>query len=474
MKKGSACSMFILLCMALSCSELKKRTTLNGAWTSIGSGWVLAIQDSSTYQLYDVTTQSCVVRRDAGFNELASSLELTNDTLTLKKGVISYLFKPAERIPENCTETLSKEEREDPMYNFEVFAQTVRDHYAFFELNNTDWPSLYEQQKQRLLLNPSDIELYKVIDEILLEINDNHAYLEAPEQVYAQLEDEESEEETEGILGKEYGDFEIANVVTNHHLIEDYTKDSWLMSWGKITDSIGYIQVKTMWLYADLGLPQSLIDSLGYVDAYVTTFSKMNEGDYIRKEAEAVATLMKKVMDDLKDTESIVIDVRFNGGGQDAVSFEILSHFITGTDQVATQKLRYNDTFTPELILSIEGKPDAYTKPVYVLTSSQTGSAAEAFSIATMALPDVQRIGSRTAGAMSTALEKQLPNGWFFSISNEVYMDMEGKVYENTGVPPDHRIAYSRDRQTFFRSVADDLESDKDRILDAIQKLGSN
>ena len=119
----------------------------------------------------------------------------------------------------------------------------------------------------------------------------------------------------------------------------------------------------------------------------------------------------------------------------------------------------------------IEGTKDAFTKPVYILTSPQTGSAAESFSIATMPLKNVKRIGSPTSGALSTALEKTLPNGWVFSISNEIYMDNDGKAYENIGVPVDYDLNYPKDRQDFFRSVVNDLETDKQSILEAIEKL---
>ena len=62
---------------------------------------------------------------------------------------------------------------------------------------------------------------------------------------------------------------------------------------------------------------------------------------------------------------------------------------------------------------------------------------------------------------MSTALEKKLPNGWSFSISNEIYMDNDGNNYENKGVPVNYELDYPKERQPFFRSVANDLKSDK-------------
>ena len=180
---------------------------------------------------------------------------------------------------------------------------------------------------------------------------------------------------------------------------------------------------------------------------------------------------MDQVMHDLRDMNSIVIDIRFNGGGQDAVSFEILSRFISGKVEVATQQLKFGDGFTPVQSLYIEGSENPFAGTVYVLTSPQTGSAAEAFAIATLAMPNVKRIGAATAGAMSTALEKDLPNGWAFSISNEVYMDPEGNAYENKGIPVDHDLGYPRGRQPFFKGVVDDLEADKRAIMEAIRSM---
>ena len=226
-----------------------------------------------------------------------------------------------------------------------------------------------------------------------------------------------------------------------------------------------------MWLYADLDIPQARIEALGYVDAYVEAFHQLYEGDYIEKEVAGVRRIMDTVMNDLAGMEAIVIDVRFNGGGQDAVSFEILSRFIPGRLQVATQKISYGDQFTPTQSLYIEGRAAAYQGPVYVLTSPQTGSAAEALAIATLSMDQVRRIGSASAGAMSTALEKTLPNGWAFSLSNEIYMDNAGRNYENVGVPVDYDLEYSRKRQPFFRSVVNDLDADKQRILNAIDAL---
>ncbi|WP_442267603.1 S41 family peptidase [Tenacibaculum sp. ZS6-P6] len=463
----------IILVTIFSCNKKpnQENFSVNGTWKSIGSGWVLQIIDSTNYSFFDVTNISCLPSRKGSFRELQKSLTLKNDTLELKKGVITYKFTKSNQIELCKTQTDLK--NKNPIYNFEVFAETVKEHYAFLELNNINWHNIYNQQKKKLTKRSTDVELYNVINETLEILNDNHAFLEATDEVYKLLESKSEQiEETESKQLPEYGDFQVAQMVAEHHLIQEMTKDSWLIQWGKMTDNIGFIQVKAMWLFADLNIPKQLINDIGYVDAYVRTFHKMYEGNYIEKEIAGISKQLDKIMKDLSEMESIVIDVRFNGGGQDAVSFEILSRFISKEKlQIATQQLRNGNELTNVLPLYIKGTKNAYNKPVYILTSQQTGSAAEAFSIATLAMDNTKRIGSKTSGAMSTALEKTLPNGWSFAISNEIYMDNNGKAYENIGIPVDYELNYPKDRQAFFRSIVNDLDIDKKNILKAISVL---
>ncbi|MDC8003959.1 S41 family peptidase [Aureisphaera galaxeae] len=471
MKTKLALLMIVSIVFA-SCQEKNpENNSINGVWESVGSGWVLQIQDSTQYSLYDITAISCLPSRSAGLNEIESAISLENDTLSFKKGVMEYQFTRAEDLPELCAISLSPTQKIDPLYNFEVFAATVKEHYAFMELNSLNWDALYLQQKTKLSEESTMAELYTVIEETLELLNDNHAYLEATDEVYEMLAEEE-EEEDNGEAPLEYGDFQVANLVAGHHIDEDMTQDSWLMKWGIMDDDTGYVVVKAMWLYADLNIPQSLIDEVGFVDAYVETFHKMDEGSYIKKEVQGVTSILDRAMNDLKDTEQIIIDMRFNGGGQDAVSFEILKRFNPERRHVVTTKLKTEQGYSSEQRLYLDSTPKAYTNPVFVLTSQQTGSAAEAFSICSMAVPHMKRIGTHTQGALSTALEKALPNGWVFSISNEVYMDTKNNSYENVGVPVDYEIPFPKDRQSFFRSVANDLEEDKKRILKAIRHVG--
>jgi C-terminal processing protease CtpA/Prc len=48
----------------------------------------------------------------------------------------------------------------------------------------------------------------------------------------------------------------------------------------------------------------------------------------------------------------------------------------------------------------------------------------------------VRSIGTPTAGMLSDNLNKVLPNGWTYSLSNEIYTAADGEVYEGRGIAP--------------------------------------
>ena len=449
------------------------KNSSNGIWESIGCGYILQIKDSTEYNLYDINPVACLPNTAGPFSDLSISLNLSNGTLNLVEGMTAYRFHRVESMPISCVENDNLEKSANPLFNFDYFAKTVEQHYAFMELNNIQWEALYNEQRAKLDNNSADVELFLIIEETLEKLNDNHAFLEATNEVHDAVDLLIANDENDDVTTlPEYGDLYLAKEVTDHHLEINMTKDSWLIDWGMLTDKIGYIQVKTMWLYADIEIPQNLIDSIGYVDAYIKVRHELYEGAYIKKEVEGVRRIMDEVMTDLRSAEAIVVDVRFNGGGQDAVSCEILRNFSDEKTQIWTQHFRDGDMYTDPEKIFLGYSENAYTKPVYVLTSPKTGSAAECFSLATMSMDHIKRIGDNTDGAMSTTLDKTLPNGWVFSISNQVLMDNHGKVYENIGIPADFKIDYPDDIQSFFRSVLGNLDKDKQDILGAIEILG--
>ena len=145
---------------------------------------------------------------------------------------------------------------------------------------------------------------------------------------------------------------------------------------------------------------------------------------------------LDEVLTSLAETDAIILDVSMNPGGSDLFSLEIASHFADkkriGFSKwpASFEEYRQDRMVTP----SVNGV--IYLKPIYLMTSDVTGSAAEIFTMSMRAFPQVTTVGTATSGALSDVLDKTLPNGWSFHTSNEVYVDHEGVCYEGIGIPP--------------------------------------
>ena len=464
-------SLLLFLFQLVGCKASKaKSNSIEGIWKSIGYGEILKI-DSDSYKYYDITDFSCLPAKEGNFAEVTNSMVASNDTLVVKRGFSKYRYVRIKKLPELSQQNLK--DKNNIFYNFEVFANSYKNHYAYFDLNKIDWDSLYINSKNKININSSEVDLYLVLEDMIKSLKDNHGSIEPTDEVYElaenQIQPKLIEEEIEEL--KQYGDFEIAEIVANYYLEEDLTKDTWLMKWGKMENNVGYIQIKSMFLYADLNLNDNLVKENGFVPTYMDAYNRLIYEQQISEEVAGVGKLMDVIMQDLEETKHIIIDVRFNGGGQDAVALEILRRFNNDRKQIAIKKARHNNGYTLKTPIYLEAAKNPYIKPVYLLTSQQSASATDMLALSSMELKNLKRIGSHTNGAISDALQKTLPNGWNYSLSNEVYTDNNDVCYENIGVPVNYELNYPNDRQTFFRSVAIDLENDKDNVLNAISKL---
>ena len=57
-------------------------------------------------------------------------------------------------------------------------------------------------------------------------------------------------------------------------------------------------------------------------------------------EIKGVEFVMSKILEDLNSTTSIIIDLRFNGGGYDTVSLKLLSYFIDEKKHILSIKAK--------------------------------------------------------------------------------------------------------------------------------------
>ena len=168
----------------------------------------------------------------------------------------------------------------------------------------------------------------------------------------------------------------------------------------------------------------------------------------------------------LEGAKAFILDLRFNGGGKDGVAMALLNHFTDKKEIVATKKVRVPKGYVTMAKIRTKPATDNFVGPVYILTSHQTASASELLVLGSLCKTNMLRIGSNTEGIFSSTLGKTLPNGWEYQLSNEVYNDLEGKNYENVGIPPDFQIDYAKDKDAFFDQLTSQLNKSHDEAIE--------
>jgi len=146
------------------------------------------------------------------------------------------------------------------------------------------------------------------------------------------------------------------------------------------------------------------------------------------------AEVHKWAMAFLKGGDAVIIDLRRNGGGAGPAVHQIISHFV----KAGTPLLRFHKgSEVSPTMASLSGLSDMVGKPLYVLTSGQTGSAAEEFvgHVAGYRLGEV--VGSTTSGAAFMNGMYAIEGGFELSVSEaRPVLAATGKDWEGTGIAP--------------------------------------
>lgn len=159
--------------------------------------------------------------------------------------------------------------------------------------------------------------------------------------------------------------------------------------------------------------------------------------------------IMDKVNADLEGANGIIVDIRWNDGGWDALALEIASYFTNKHQKAFTKQVRDGDGFSdPQDIWLPDNSAKGFGGPVALLCGNDTLSAPEIFALAMYAMPNVTSIGMKTCGALSDELFLRMPNGWKASLSNELYTAVAGSVFEGSGIPVDIPIDFNENNVT--------------------------
>lgn len=450
---------FLLFIPLVSFGQTASDLIGNGFWLQQGYGRLLEINKKSVV-FYDISKSSQIKLGEIPvkyFLEGSYKFDKIQDSsFTILQGINEYDYKKVNK--NYFFDKEPSKNNKDPLYNFESVWNTFNENYAYFKERNIDWGKIEKKYRSKILNNTSELDLFVIIRDMLNELNDGHVRIFPPSKIQKKLI--KVEDNTASINNKKSDD-EYWNELMQTHTKNYKSYNFGLINWGKINEDLSIIQINTMMGLANYKLSESLFSKKG-----TKSYNKQAEksSNYYQDELDGVKVFMNKAFNDIKSTKACIIDLRFNGGGYDAVALEILSFFSNQSTTIFTKKARVNQGFTRTIDVTVPSSSLSYSPRIYILTSNQTASAAEIFVLGSIeAIPDAIRIGSNTEGIFSDVLEKRLPNGWNYGLSNEVYQSLDGNNYENIGVEPHHYIDYPKDEQEFYKKL---MEADK-----AIEKV---
>jgi len=307
-----------------------------------------------------------------------------------------------------------------PANNFELFWKDFDRYYSQFGIRNFNWDSVYTIVKPQSA-TMTESQLFSILSGVVVKLNDMHV-----------------------------------NLYTNHG------SASW-KGWGhgkypssKLINQYNYLKSGSFQKSTVFGYCEFKNYNIGYLS--INTFSGTINGG--TNSTDDRYSLIDTILDQFKDKDGIVIDVRWNGGGNSWNAETVASRFADEKRLAGRHRSKNGpgkNDFSDWINWYIEPKGNyQYTKPVVVLTSRETASSAEDYVMYMQVLPNVTIIGDTTGGGTGSPVFRELPNGWTYRLSTSYAETAHNKLVDSKGIVPDITV------QT---SVADSIAG-VDRIIE--------
>jgi carboxyl-terminal processing protease len=406
-------------------------------WKTVGYGFIFHTIDNNT-TVFDVTKNHCLKN-----HFITEDLENTsfNDEITIIDEQTSLLdfggFFPLKLIKKKSLSVLCKTGKISHMSDkgyqfnakviFDVLVDNFEDHYVFTEDRKINWPEQRILWHKRIDQKKTQDELFIIIDDFLKELRDGHAIL--------------LNENIERISHYSPRKWSFWSELKKHS--NDYPEYStyWelhtalIKKWQNNIKHYFDKNYSTLKYYDNFTLAK-IPQSIAYLK--IDNFDGFSENDV--KATEEVMNIFTPI---IKQSDGLIIDLRFSMGGSDLVSNKVLSYLIGKELLLGGKQFKTPGGFSEfQKIIISPSKIINYTGSIVVLISQRTPSAAEVFLLGLQARENVTFFGERSYGAFSDALLKALPNGWGITLSNERYLNSQGYNYERIGLPVDKEFEF--------------------------------
>jgi len=310
-------------------------------------------------------------------------------TIDTAAGKVEYVAAFESRaLPES-----EKIDRETALKVFDEVWEAFDREYAMFTIKpDVDWRKLRETYRPRATAAKTSYEVAAVVSEMLAHLEDLHAWVRVG---------------GEYVLGYNRLRPLNANWEALKAAVPDLEETKQDLAWGRTADNIGYINVYR----------------LGYG---------------------RLAKAFDEVLEKLSDTWALIIDLRFNGGGDEMLARKVAGRFLDQKRIYSLNQYRSGPKHTdlgPKLERVCEPRgPWRYESPVIVLIGQKTMSSAESFALMLAQAPQVTTMGDRTAGSSANPRAVKLPAKIIVNLPRWLDMDPDGKPIDKVGITPDLRV----------------------------------
>ncbi|GIP14712.1 hypothetical protein J40TS1_03540 [Paenibacillus montaniterrae] len=185
----------------------------------------------------------------------------------------------------------------------------------------------------------------------------------------------------------------------------------------------------------------------------------------------------------IAETDGLIIDLRKNYGGSSLMSAFIASYLLNGSPPVLLNDIYWRQYNMIQSIWSlpfVPGERFGANKPVYILTSQNTGSCAEEFSYSLQAIQRVKIVGEKTAGKANAGSVHRINDHFQAFIPNAYPINPVTKVsWNETGVLPDIECnssesfekAYHLLLKQLLEQFSESMEPGRDHLMTEIKNI---
>ncbi len=275
---------------------------------------------------------------------------------------------------------------------FNEMWKVLDEKYALFPVKKTDWKMVYSQFRGQINDAMTDQDFFKVAGKMIDSLKDGHVTLFSASSVYTY----------DGFYSLFPANFNYENIL-NTYLQNDF-KTSGPITF-KVVNNVGYIYYKSF--------------AVNVSEAQIDT-----------------------VLDAMKATSGLMIDVRNNTGGNSENADKIFARFINEERLVKYEKIKkgpgHDEFYNPQPHY-IQPAGNYYSKKIAVLTNRKCFSTCNDFVLYMSYLLNVKIFGDQTGGGGGVPYDYILANGWKLQYTATQTISPD-KVPAETGILPDVNI----------------------------------